>query len=171
MRQRGASWLRKEYMGDTLIVAIINLFRDALEDGSQDNNGNEQGGEKGENLLVKMGMPISVFDGLKAASCPFVKAIAACVTLGTGNSLGPEVLALRLELLQPRVLVMCLIKVHKEGSLMWLLELLLGLCISMVILSAVIASILSEADICSEPAFKVPYYDFRSPAGTLSIIC
>ncbi|RXH97870.1 hypothetical protein DVH24_010195, partial [Malus domestica] len=109
MPQRGASWLRKEYMGDTLIVAIINLFRDALEDGSQDNNGNEQGGEKGENLLVKMGMPIS------AASCPFVKAIAACVTLGTGNSLGPE----------PRVLVLCLIKVHKEGSLMWLLELLL----------------------------------------------
>ncbi|KAM1791403.1 hypothetical protein ACFX1Q_035269 [Malus domestica] len=26
MRQRGASWLRKEYMGDTLIIAIINLF-------------------------------------------------------------------------------------------------------------------------------------------------
>ncbi|KAM1483375.1 hypothetical protein TB2_034761 [Malus domestica] len=26
MRQRGASWLRKEYMGDTLIVSIINLF-------------------------------------------------------------------------------------------------------------------------------------------------
>ncbi|KAM1044167.1 hypothetical protein EV1_034957 [Malus domestica] len=99
MPQRGASWLRKEYMGDTLIVAIINLFRDALEDGSQDKNGNEQGGEKGENLLVKMGMSISVFDGLKAASCPFVKAIAACVTLGTGNSLGPKVLALRLELL------------------------------------------------------------------------
>ncbi|KAM1483369.1 hypothetical protein ACFXTN_032182 [Malus domestica] len=34
----------------------------------------------------------------------------------------------------------------------------------MVILSAVIASVVSEAGLCSEPAFKVPYYDFGSPA-------
>ncbi|KAM1458120.1 hypothetical protein ACFX2I_035203 [Malus domestica] len=34
----------------------------------------------------------------------------------------------------------------------------------MVILSAVIASVVSEAGLCSEPAFKFPYYDFRSPA-------
>ncbi|TQE12271.1 hypothetical protein C1H46_001924 [Malus baccata] len=58
MPQWGASWLREEYIGDTwkqvilvpaswgLIVAITNLLRDALEDGSQDNNGNEQKGEK-----------------------------------------------------------------------------------------------------------------------------
>ncbi|TQE13826.1 hypothetical protein C1H46_000457 [Malus baccata] len=142
MPQRGASWLRKEYMGDTLIVAIINLFRDALEDGSQDNNGNEQGGEKGENLLVKMGMSISVFDGLKAASCPVVKAIAACVTLGTGNSLGPKSPS------PPNSSSISLVNTT-----------------SMVILSAVIASVVSEAGLCSEPAFKFPYYDFRSPAG------
>ncbi|KAB2625860.1 chloride channel protein CLC-e-like [Pyrus ussuriensis x Pyrus communis] len=113
-----------------------------------------------------MGMPISVFDGFKAASCPFVKAIAACVTLGTGNSLGPEVLALRLELL----FVLRLIKVHKEGSLMGLLEFLLSPSppnsssislvntTSMVILSAVIASVVSEAGLCSEPAFKCTSY-------------
>ncbi|KAM1345980.1 hypothetical protein FF1_035294 [Malus domestica] len=72
-----------------------------------------------------MGMSILVFDGLKAASCPFLKAIAACVTLGTGNSLGPE----------PRLLVLCLIKVDKEGSLMWLLELLLGLMLLFPVVS------------------------------------
>ncbi|KAM1987385.1 hypothetical protein ACFX15_034655 [Malus domestica] len=33
----------------------------------------------------------------------------------------------------------------------------------MVILSAVIAYVVSEAGLCSEPAFKFPYYDFRSP--------
>ncbi|KAM1044170.1 hypothetical protein ACFX2A_036144 [Malus domestica] len=83
-----------------LIVAITNLLRDALEDGSQDNNGNEQRGEKKREFISENGnMPISVFDGLKAASCLFLKAIAACVTLGTRNLLGPEVLALRLELL------------------------------------------------------------------------
>ncbi|CAN6684978.1 unnamed protein product [Malus baccata var. baccata] len=93
-------------------------------------------------------MPISVFDGLKAASCPFLKAIAACVTLGTGNSLGPEGLMLLFPSPSP-----------PNSSFISLVN-----TTSMVILSAVIASIVSEADICSEPAFKVPYYDFRSPA-------
>lgn len=36
---------------------------------------------------------------------------------------------------------------------------------SMVILSAVIASVVSEIGLGSEPAFKVPDYDFRSPGG------
>ena len=41
----------------------------------------------------------------------------------------------------------------------------------MVILSAVIASVVSEVGLGSEPAFKVPDYDFRSPSGnTLSYI-
>lgn len=38
---------------------------------------------------------------------------------------------------------------------------------SMVILSAVIASVISEVGLGSEPAFKVPDYDFRSPTGKL----
>lgn len=42
---------------------------------------------------------------------------------------------------------------------------------SMVIVSAVIASVVTEVGLGSEPAFKVPYYDFRSPTGILSIIC
>ena len=36
---------------------------------------------------------------------------------------------------------------------------------SMVILSSVIASVISEIGLGSEPAFKVPEYDFRSPGG------
>lgn len=41
---------------------------------------------------------------------------------------------------------------------------------SMVILSAVIASVVSEVGLGSEPAFKVPVYDFRSPTGELPIL-
>lgn len=36
---------------------------------------------------------------------------------------------------------------------------------SMVILSAVTASVISEVGLGSEPAFAVPFYDFRSPSG------
>lgn len=36
---------------------------------------------------------------------------------------------------------------------------------SMVILSAVIASVISEIGLGSEPAFAVPLYDFRTPSG------
>ena len=36
----------------------------------------------------------------------------------------------------------------------------------MVILSAVIASVVSEIGLGSDPAFTVPEYDFRSPKGT-----
>lgn len=39
---------------------------------------------------------------------------------------------------------------------------------SMVILSAVIASVVSEIGLGSQPAFKVPDYDFRSPGGKSS---
>lgn len=38
---------------------------------------------------------------------------------------------------------------------------------SMVILSAVIASVVSQVGLGSEPAFKVPVYDFRSPSGKI----
>lgn len=38
---------------------------------------------------------------------------------------------------------------------------------SVVILSAVIASVISEVGLGSDPAFTVPEYDFRSPSGIL----
>lgn len=40
---------------------------------------------------------------------------------------------------------------------------------STVILSAVIASVVSEVGLGSEPAFKVPDYDFRSPTGMFGL--
>lgn len=40
---------------------------------------------------------------------------------------------------------------------------------SMVILSAVIASVVSVAGLGTEPAFTVPEYDFRSPSGTVLV--
>lgn len=40
---------------------------------------------------------------------------------------------------------------------------------SMVILSAVIASVLSEVGLGAQPAFKVPSYDFRSASGKLIV--
>ena len=63
-----------------LIVGVLNLIRSALDDEQQRNGDRFEG----------TGLPISVLDGLKAASRPFLKTIAACVTMGTGNSLGPK---------------------------------------------------------------------------------
>lgn len=41
---------------------------------------------------------------------------------------------------------------------------------SMVILSAVIASVVSEIGLGSEPAFAVPAYDFRTPTGNFELV-
>lgn len=41
---------------------------------------------------------------------------------------------------------------------------------STVILSAVIASVVSEIGLGSEPAFRVPDYDFRSASGMFSFL-
>lgn len=90
---RGASWLREEPIEDIwkrvilvptcggLIVSVLNVLISAVDDDNSEKNGGP---------LAAMGLPISIFDGFKAASRPFLKAVAACVTLGTGNSLGPE---------------------------------------------------------------------------------
>ncbi|XP_050366349.1 chloride channel protein CLC-e isoform X2 [Argentina anserina] len=201
---RGASWLRGEPITDMwqrvvlvpasggLIVAILNALRGALDD--------EQGEEKEreENVLVKMGMPVSIFDSLKAASRPFLKAVAACVTLGTGNSLGPEGPSVEIgtsiakgvgavfDRSSQRKLSLvaagsaagiasgfnaavsgCFFAVE---SVLWpspgdssSSSVSLTNTTSMVILSAVIASVVTQVGLGSEPAFKVPNYDFRSP--------
>lgn len=79
---RGASWLREEPIADVwprvilvplcggLIVSILNKLRDSLEDSSEGTD--------------------TVASAVKGALRPFLKTIAASVTLGTGNSLGPE---------------------------------------------------------------------------------
>ncbi|XP_030552633.2 chloride channel protein CLC-e isoform X2 [Rhodamnia argentea] len=179
---RGASWLREEPIQAVwtrvilvpacggLIVGALNAVRSGLE-------------EFGEGDVVK--------DGFR----PFLKAVAACVTLGTGNSLGPEGPSVeigasvakgvgklfdkssqrRLSLVAAgsaagissgfnAAVAGCFFAVE---SVLWPSPADSSISLtnntSMVILSAVIASIVSEVGLGSQPAFKVPLYDFRSP--------
>lgn len=78
---RGASWLRDAPIGSVwlrvilvptlggLLVSVLNNLREAAEDSDTTANANANA-----NAVLR----------------PFLKAVAACVTLGTGNSLGPE---------------------------------------------------------------------------------
>lgn len=43
-----------------------------------------------------------------------------------------------------------------------------SLTTAMLLLSSVLASVISQAGLGSDPAFKIPAYDFQSPAGTHS---
>lgn len=77
---RGASWLREEPIAITwqrvilvptcggFLVSLLNMIRTSME-------------------VPNTGFSMS---HLKCAAEPILKAVAACVTLGTGNSLGPE---------------------------------------------------------------------------------
>ncbi|KAF4373927.1 hypothetical protein F8388_007833, partial [Cannabis sativa] len=186
---RGASWVREEPIQDIwkrvvlvpasggLIVGVLNEIRNALVDDGD-------------------GLPSSVWNGVKAVSRPFLKAVAACVTLGTGNSLGPEGPSVeigtsiakgvgnvfdkssnkKLSLVAAgsaagiasgfnAAVAGCFFAVE---SVLWPSptnpsSLTLTNTTSMVILSAVIASVVSEVGLGSEPAFTVPEFDFRSP--------
>ncbi|KAI4342189.1 hypothetical protein MLD38_026840 [Melastoma candidum] len=149
-------------------------------------------------------------DEVKSALRPFLKAVAACVTLGTGNSLGPEGPSVEIGTSvakgvgrifdrrkagqkKPSLVAAgsaagissgfnaavagCFFAVE---SVLWPSpsdsSASLTNTTSMVILSAVLASIVSEVGLGSEPAFKVPVYDFRSPGELplyllLGVIC
>lgn len=164
---------------------------------------------------------------LKSASRPFLKAMAASITLGTGNSLGPEGPSVEIGTsiakgvgsffdkssgkmlsllaagsaagLSSGIYILLTISISKFMTCrLWIIllsnlyflsgfnaavagcffavesvlwpspkdaSLPLTNTTSMVILSAVIASVVSEIGLGSEPAFKVPEYDFRSPGG------
>ena len=135
---------------------------------------------------------------LLSNSSPFLKAIAASVTLGTGNSLGPEGPSVDIGnsiakwiASTPLFTSSKLLPLRAAGSaaglsagfnaavagcffavesVLWPSDsdssnLSLTNTTSTVILSAVIASVISEIGLGSEPAFQVPDYDFRSPAG------
>ena len=207
---RGASWLRDAPIGSVwlrvilvptlggLLVSVLNNLREAAEDSDTA-------------VLLR----------------PFLKAVAACVTLGTGNSLGPEGPSVEIGASIARGVNSVFNKSPQTG--LWLLAagsasgISSGLFVtdnfiyfilfylisrwlysflyvtgfnaavagcffavesvlwpsssdssaslpnstSMVILSAVIASVVSEIGLGSEPAFKVPDYDFRSPGGNV----
>lgn len=195
---RGASWLREEPIEITwqrvilvptcggLFVSLLNMIRTSVE-------------------VSNTGVSVS---RLKSAAEPILKAVAACVTLGTGNSLGPEGPSVEigasiakgvgtfLDKSSQRKLSLraagsaagissgfnaavagCFFAVE---SVLWPSteesRLSLTNTTSMVILSAVIASVVSEIGLGSEPAFIVPYFDFRSPTELplyllLGIVC
>ncbi|CAL4947897.1 unnamed protein product [Urochloa decumbens] len=179
---RGASWLREEPIGEVwqrvifvpvsggVIVGGLNALRSSIETNS---NG-----------------PVSK---IKSAFRPFLKAVAASFTLGTGNSLGPEGPSVeigssiakgfgnafdwdggkRLSLVAAgsaagissgfnAAVAGCFFAVE---SVLWPSTDSSSLANStpMVILSSVIASVISEIGLGSDPAFTVPEYDFRSP--------
>ncbi|XP_009102052.1 chloride channel protein CLC-e isoform X2 [Brassica rapa] len=175
---RGASWLRDAPIGSVwlrvilvptlggLLVSVLNNLREAAEDSDTA-------------VLLR----------------PFLKAVAACVTLGTGNSLGPEGPSVEIGASIARGVNSVFNKSPQTGlsllaagsasgissgfnaavagcffaveSVLWPSSsdssTSLPNSTSMVILSAVIASVVSEIGLGSEPAFKVPDYDFRSP--------
>ncbi|CAN6984670.1 unnamed protein product [Brassica rapa subsp. trilocularis] len=175
---RGASWLRDAPIGSVwlrvilvptlggLLVSVLNNLREAAEDSDTA-------------VLLR----------------PFLKAVAACVTLGTGNSLGPEGPSVEIGASIARGVNSVFNKSPQTGlsllaagsasgissgfnaavagcffaveSVLWPSSsdssASLPNSTSMVILSAVIASVVSEIGLGSEPAFKVPDYDFRSP--------
>ncbi|XP_058069417.1 chloride channel protein CLC-e isoform X2 [Magnolia sinica] len=182
---RGASWLREEPIEEIwqqvilvpvcggVMVGMLNSIRSALD---------TSGGILSSNL--------------KAALKPFLKALAASITLGTGNSLGPEGPSVeigasiakgvgnlferggerRLSLVAAgsaagissgfnAAVAGCFFAVE---SVLWPSPVdsssSLANTTSMVILSAVIASVVSEVGLGSDPAFTVPEYDFRSPS-------
>ncbi|KAJ9153284.1 hypothetical protein P3X46_026740 [Hevea brasiliensis] len=177
---RGASWMREEPL-DSIWVRVI--FVPAC------------GG-----FIVSFLNAISFLlfneNPFQAAFRPFFKAMAACFTLGTGNSLGPEgpsveigssiakgIGSLTLSSRDARTKLSLLAAGSAAGissgfnaavagcffaveSVLWPSSLdssaSLTNTTSMVILSAVIASVVSEVGLGSEPAFKVPDYDFRS---------
>ncbi|XP_010437473.1 PREDICTED: chloride channel protein CLC-e [Camelina sativa] len=181
---RGASWLREAPIGTNwlrvilvptiggLIVSVLNQLRESAGDSD------------------------SSLDRVKAVLRPLLKTVAACVTLGTGNSLGPEGPSVEIGASiakgvnslfnkSPQTGLSLLAAGSASGissgfnaavagcffaveSVLWPSSssdssASLPNTTSMVILSAVTASVVSEIGLGSEPAFKVPDYDFRSP--------
>ncbi|KAL8049075.1 hypothetical protein ABFX02_07G109600 [Erythranthe guttata] len=194
----GASWLREQPIEAKwgrlilvpacggLVVSFLNMFRSAIEDST------------GE----------TVMPGIKSALKPILKTLAACVTLGTGNALGPEGPSVEIGVSVAKGVGSFLDKgaqrklsLRAAGSaagissgfnaavagcffavesVLWPSpaesSLSLTNTTSMVILSAVIGSVISEIGLGSEPAFAVPVYDFRSPSELplyllLGILC
>ncbi|KAL2903329.1 Chloride channel protein CLC-e [Bienertia sinuspersici] len=196
---RGASWLREEPLEKTwkrtifvpvcggVIVAVLNFIRDGLD--------SPEGGD------------FTTIPQIRGVLQQFLKSLAACVTLGTGNSLGPEgpsveigssigkgVASLSGRIAGRKVSLVaagsaagiasgfnaavagCFFAVESVISPSPDSDVSLTNTTSMVILSAVIASVLSEVGLGAEPAFKVPDYDFRSASELplyllLGILC
>ncbi|XP_057814939.2 chloride channel protein CLC-e isoform X2 [Cryptomeria japonica] len=185
----GASWLRDQTLEQKwkiilftpacggVVVAILNTLRNSLETSS---------------AAIHM-------SDIKASFRSFLKTAAATVTLGTGNSLGPEGPSVEIGasiangvgkvLRGSQGTKLSLVAAGSAAgissgfnapvagcffaveSVLWPssadLSISLTNTTSMVILSAVIASVISQAGLGSDPAFTIPTFEFRSPADAL----
>ncbi|KAL3507034.1 hypothetical protein ACH5RR_032416 [Cinchona calisaya] len=195
---RGASWLREEPVEvkwrqvmlvpacGGLLVSMLNLLQTSLKES--------------KNWILS--------STVKATLEPIFKAVAACVTLGTGNSLGPEGPSveigtsiakgvgtlfdngsqrkLSLKAAGSAAGISSGFNAAVAGCFFAIESVLwpspaessssLTNTTSMVILSSVIASLVTEIGLGSEPTFIVPNYDFRSPSELplyllLGILC
>lgn len=182
----GASWLREQPLEQKwqrvvlipacggVVVGILNTLRSSLESYSE-------------------GIHLS---DIKASFRSFLKTVAATITLGTGNSLGPEGPSVEIgssiaqgigKVLQcSKGMRLSLIATGSAAGISSGFNAPVAGCFfavesvlwpssadfspsltnttSMVILSAVIASVISQAGLGSDPAFTIPVYEFRSPA-------
>ncbi|KAJ6927866.1 hypothetical protein NC651_011780 [Populus alba x Populus x berolinensis] len=210
---RRATWLREEPLDSNwlrvvsvpacggLIVGILNhLQTTIITSSSSTTNKNDKKGW--------LQLPVAAV----AAAPSFLKTLAACFTLGTGNSLGPEGPSVEIGASVAKGIASLSVFNNRNSNQTKLSLLAAGSAAgissgfnaavagcffavesvlwpspsdsttsltnttSMVILSAVVASVVSEIGLGSEPAFKVPDYDFRSPSELplyllLGILC
>ncbi|CAN1289306.1 Chloride channel protein CLC-e [Linum perenne] len=189
---RGASWLREESIDSIwtrvilvpasggLIVALLNLLRSSLPDSGPQRSpvlkalsasftlstGNSLGPE---GPSVEIGASIAKGIGSLTTSERDSKTKLSLLASGSAAGLSSGFNA---------AVAGCFFVVE---SVLWPSpssdsSVSLSNTTSMVILSAVIASVVSEVGLGSEPAFKVPDYDFRSPSELplyllLGILC
>ncbi|CAI5464710.1 unnamed protein product [Closterium sp. Yama58-4] len=179
----GSTWLRSQSVAATwhlhifvplaggVAVGILNTVRSEIKD-----------------------LPLSAAQNLVAVLRPVLKAVAAAVTLGTGNSLGPEGPSVEIgasvgkgagKVVQGgRERTIALVAAGSAAGIsagfnaavagcFFALESVLrssvssapaSLTTAMVLLSSVLAAVVSQQILGSDPAVQIPLYEFRSPA-------
>lgn len=183
--------------GGGVIVGILNFLRSSW--GELDAHPSQKL-SRIDQAKIKLATDVKAFLG------PVIKTVAALVTLATGNSLGPEgpsvevgasiANGLGTALKNSRERKLSLIAAGSAAGIssgfnaaisgcFFAVESVLrplsadsapSLTTAMVLLSSVLASVVSQAGLGSDPAFKIPAYDFRSPAElplylVLGILC
>jgi len=189
--QSGAAWFRTRPLNETwvrlvavpvgggVLVGLLNMVREALEEIKKEERGS----------TMRPGLA-----DVRAFVRALLRAVAAAITLGTGNSLGPEGPSVEIGasiangvgtvLNNSRERKLSLVAAGSAAGIssgfnaavagcFFALESVLrssttdavpSLTTAMLLLSSVLASVVSQAGLGSDPAFKIPAYDFRSPA-------
>ncbi|KAG0564110.1 hypothetical protein KC19_8G083600 [Ceratodon purpureus] len=184
-RPLNETWLRLLVVpfGGGVLVGLLNTMRQSL-DNTPENDKSESNSKAKSNRLAD----------LRGVLRAFLKAVGAAVTLGTGCSLGPEGPSVEIGasiangvgtvLSNSRERRLSLVAAGSAAGIssgfnaavagcFFALESVLrpsssdsapSLTTAMLLLSSVLASVISQAGLGSDPAFKIPAYDFRSPA-------